>query len=254
MNYTLRPSFSWVSSTHALAMWEEEYVKHADPETWAARKIQRLYQNRKVRAERQDADALEEANEHCGVPASGDSKRLGCDERYRRRKERAEEKLRGLVKTWRERRQRSLAGKGSIQVGSAEASSKSRSETLTTAHEVLVPVLRKDRDSIGAHLLRASGRRLKDCEVTRAVRKIGRQISRTEADMIPHVHRLVTLNWIEDLDDVHLISDRQWEAWNIPEKVVVQLKSEAYEALEERLSGNIGKLSVRVSEAMCGWF
>merc|ERR1712129_205261 len=76
------------------------------------------------------------------------------------------------------------------------------------------------------HLAVASKGRLLECETTDLLVKLGSEMGRQRDEMAPHIHRLVTLNWLEDIDDLLLVEDRHWTDWDLPERLVLQIKAE----------------------------
>jgi hypothetical protein len=262
VNYTLRPTVSWILPTTKAMDWvNDSYLREKDPELWAALKIQHRFRRRKLLRQR-EAEAKERKNDEVLYDGeSGDIKRASEEQRYQVRKKRAEAKLRMLIPRWRERRQRRLRDGGTgiseSKFGFGDIASMVMTEAQDAArakHEELFSAPDCGKGTIACHLLKASRATLKNCEVTRALKKISRELGKTEIDVIPVIHRLVTLNWIEDLDDLDVVADRHWDAWKIPEKIVVQLKSMALEQTEDKVSGGFKDFTDRVKASVCGWF
>ncbi|CAK0855064.1 unnamed protein product [Prorocentrum cordatum] len=85
---------------------------------------------------------------------------------------------------------------------------------------------------IEASLARLHKGRPKHCPVAELMYRLGRELKREEHEITPLVHRLVTLNWLEDVRDLELAEDRHWERWGFPEKLVVLIKAELLELSE----------------------
>lgn len=79
-------------------------------------------------------------------------------------------------------------------------------------------------------LLRHSAGHARDCEVTRLLHRVfGVAKQGVEGTNEVYLHRLVTQNWIEEIEDLNLVEDKHYEDWNFPEKIVVVLKQELAE-------------------------
>merc|ERR1719243_286705 len=96
-----------------------------------------------------------------------------------------------------------------------------------------------------AALMRESGP-AKECEVAHLLEDIGRELTRTagtgdpsdfgDLDVHRLVRRIVVCNWIEDIEDIHLVDDWHWKEWEIPEKVASRLRKTAQEQAEAKLA------------------
>lgn len=86
---------------------------------------------------------------------------------------------------------------------------------------------------IEAALARLHKGRPKRCPVTELMYRLGSELKREDHEITPLVHRLVTLNWLEEVRDLELAEDRHWERWGFPEKLVVLIKAELLERSEE---------------------
>jgi len=79
-------------------------------------------------------------------------------------------------------------------------------------------------------LLRHSAGHARDCEVSRLLHRVfGVAKQGAEGTNEVYLHRLVTQNWIEEIEDLNLVEDKHYEDWNFPEKIVVVLKQELAE-------------------------
>merc|ERR1719474_1969641 len=79
-----------------------------------------------------------------------------------------------------------------------------------------------------------------DCEVTRLVRDLCRQLNRSDQEVLPHLHRIVTLNWIESLDDLDLVSEDHWADWEVPEKLVISIKAAVSARRQDMMKASLG--------------
>jgi len=86
-----------------------------------------------------------------------------------------------------------------------------------------------------------SGGKLRDCPISQLLQRLGKELGRREEEILPHAHRLVTLNWLEDIPDLDLVEERHWDAWGTPEKLVVELKATVRAQQEQQLQYNVAK-------------
>mmetsp|Transcript_111305 Transcript_111305/g.346978 ORF Transcript_111305/g.346978 Transcript_111305/m.346978 type:complete len:330 (+) Transcript_111305:31-1020(+) len=233
MNYRVRPALAtWFSMTRLLGRRSDgEEERELDPEAWAAKKLQRWYRARRARR----LWEMSRLNEVMGDwLEKEDFSRPSEEEIQARRERRALAKLRGFVRRWHERRQQRLAlGEAAspprLSTGAAVAELLAESglaDALGGADQQPMADL-LDPSAVPAQLLRISAGQLKDCNVMHLVRRIAQEAGHTEAEVKPCAHRLVTLNWLEDIADLDLVEDRHWEAWAVPEKVVIECKAAA---------------------------
>lgn len=93
----------------------------------------------------------------------------------------------------------------------------------------------------------------KSCPVTELLYRLGRELKRHDNEITPLIHRLVTVNWLEQIADLNLAQDRHWEAWGFPEKLVVMIKAEVreqqedlfyrqWENVQERVASNVASM------------
>mmetsp|Transcript_29410 Transcript_29410/g.91678 ORF Transcript_29410/g.91678 Transcript_29410/m.91678 type:complete len:248 (-) Transcript_29410:46-789(-) len=234
MNYSLRPALaSWYSAGEMLVRGLGDEERRADPETWAAKKVQHWFRARRARRQFEMATTSE-------VMASWlDREDFGLvseEEAEERRRQRAIDKLRLFVRRWRQRREKRLAD------GRAPPK---RLTTGNAAAEILAGMDQHpmedlmDPTAIPAQLLRISSGRLKECRVMSLVRRIAREARHTDKEVKPFAHRLVTLNWLEDIADLDLVQDRHWEAWAVPEKVVIEVKAAVRGYMDDRFQSGM---------------
>lgn len=236
VNYSLRPTIDHYMSGPIASNIEwlrDDAEKRNNPDVWAAKRMQRWYRRRKRRRlQEKDSQlmtlALMEAND------SSEFSRLDDKENYRRRRERAMVKIRIAVRAWvtrlREKKRRGQATSSKGRGKGKDDGAKQNSQSADTGCPGLAVLL-----------LRHSEGKAKDCEVRRLLLKVFQVVKHGEEDKnLIFLHRLVTQNWIEEMDDLELIEDKHYEEWQFPEKVVVLLKQELREHREKN-GLNIGE-------------
>lgn len=87
---------------------------------------------------------------------------------------------------------------------------------------------------LAASLVRMGDGKVKDCDVSTLLFGICQSLKLDNEELLPYFHKLVTQNWIEKIDDLDLVEDRHWEAWQFPEKIVILLRQELLEQQESR--------------------
>lgn len=235
INYTVRPAVSSTAPFAYFSKLKDDELREKNPEEWAARRLQGRWRTRKMFKARQ-ADAL------ASVLSSKDFGRKSEEQMHEVRRKRAEDKLRRLVRLWRARR---AFNKGREVLKKAKALDKE-------AADVLAMVGASGEDGVASSLVGGSvelhivqawldkGGKLKDCEVSRLLRQIGNELEREPDDITPHIHRLVTINWLEDVEDLELVEDRHWTQWDMPEQLVVRIKSVLLEKTEGSIYASVG--------------
>lgn len=249
VNYTVRPNLErWTGLSSSIEALRMDAEKRRQPDVWAAKRLQRSFRRRQAKKNRErDECLLQEAlNE---VHEKGDICRLSEKASEARRRRRAEEKIARAVRVWVERlratkraQQKGSRGKGKGAESSREVSSLSSGSkgglNLTLGNPSLSKPFSDGRASVtsasgqsdlAAALVRLSRGEVRRCPVEGLVRQVGRIMHREERDMMPYLHRLVTQNWLEELEDLDLVEDHHWEAWEMPEKFVILMKQELAE-------------------------
>jgi len=233
-NYDMRPTLSgWFSPTAAIDQMLDGAMRRQNPTEWAANVFQRFRRN-KVRKREKDApnealDALVQS-----WIETGDNFKRSEEEAYERRRKRAEEKLCGFVKMWRERK----AGipkpqSRRLPVGLVSAIS-------ATGQDGAIPGgLSGTSGGLAALISRRGSGKLRKCPVSELLSSIATQIGRSDQDVAPHVHRLVMLNWLEEVADLDLVEDRHWEEWETPEKLVIEIKAAVRAHMEEHFQTSV---------------
>jgi hypothetical protein len=107
---------------------------------------------------------------------------------------------------------------------------------------------------IEAALARLHKGRPKHCPVTELMYKLGRELKREDHEITPLVHRLVTLNWLEEVRDLELAEDRHWERWGFPEKLVVLIKAELLERSEDNFFKGWENVTSSVTNGLTSMF
>jgi len=240
-NYEIRPGLSWLAGgTGFLQKLRDDAEKRRHPQVYAAKVIQQWW--RRCRAERLLADtegAVEEwlCKDDFAVPGERQARE--------RRLRRAQEKLRRFVRRWRKARQekRSKSGGGTASRAASRAAARASRQNDISPFEVTRKEgeLKDDPGSIAVALWRLNNGVLKDCEVTRLLWRIGAAVHRSQEEMEPYAHRLVTLNWLENISDLDLIEEQNWEDWAFPEKIVVLIKLELQEQADETMFQGINQ-------------
>eukprot|EP00931_Biecheleriopsis_adriatica_P083716 TRINITY_DN57381_c0_g1_i1.p1 TRINITY_DN57381_c0_g1~~TRINITY_DN57381_c0_g1_i1.p1 ORF type:complete len:311 (+),score=75.76 TRINITY_DN57381_c0_g1_i1:65-997(+) len=227
INYTVRPALQSVSNyspTNVILGLSDSALKRQQPRTWAARKLQRWFRNRQARRARKP---LVTDQEVLSWVEDGEflSKKDPAKEQERREK-RAKEALAKGVARWRERKAREKREGRPARV---------LKDTLPT-DPFLLQIVKNNPETIPAQLAKRAAAKPLACEVTELFVEFGKTLNQTEDEMRPYIHRLVTINWLEQKEDLRLIEDRHWELWAIPEKLVVLAKEQA--ALNPKKTNN----------------
>mmetsp|Transcript_37523 Transcript_37523/g.79589 ORF Transcript_37523/g.79589 Transcript_37523/m.79589 type:complete len:389 (+) Transcript_37523:146-1312(+) len=241
VNYTLRPALSRSAPAVAINYFKSSVHRHNDPEDWAVRKLQSAWRCRVAKRQVQQDKVLELLDRR-------DCKLLSPEKAEKVREERAKEKLRRVVRRWRARRATRLAQAGGPNAGSTlpgNRGSKTSHDIKATAQDP-VTQLTASLGAVGPnlifdHCVQVSQGKIKECETSEFVRKIGDELARESPEMAPVIHRLVTINWLEEIDDLELVQDRHWTEWQIPERVVLKIKSKLLERTEGQVSEWIGR-------------
>eukprot|EP00927_Polykrikos_kofoidii_P004683 TRINITY_DN11854_c0_g2_i1.p1 TRINITY_DN11854_c0_g2~~TRINITY_DN11854_c0_g2_i1.p1 ORF type:complete len:438 (-),score=79.82 TRINITY_DN11854_c0_g2_i1:189-1502(-) len=224
INYGLRPAMARMQS-NAVNLLQ----KNAKPEEWAVLKLQRAYRRKKARlaAEEKEAERLAQAEEEKKLLEDllddDDFQKLDDDAAFELRKKRAIELIRSAVRGWKDRRRLKLEGKVPARLGDAFSNTVKAAKaqwSLTRMPDVTEPV--------------------KDCEVSTLLREIGvEQLGLPEDDVTSYAHRIVTLNWIEEAEDLDFIEPRHWQTWKVPPALANKVRERRRSALT-RLLGAIG--------------
>lgn len=261
VNYTARP---WVqrSAPYLLTRaFKDNVQRRVDPEEWAALRLQGAWRCRKLRQQKAQDEVLVAFDME-------DFATQTEEEKYRIRRERAEARIKRFVRRWRYNRLK----KGSSKVPShptgsaAGARVAARRQTalaaaLQVADQAVAAAAASDPEvevfgySISKHLAQASQGKMRNCEVTELLVKLGKNMGKSKEEMAPHIHRLVTLNWLEDIDDLRLIEEHHWADWEMPERLVIAIKADLLERREARVSegvGNFGRGIVDFVARLCG--
>jgi len=222
VNYTIRPAVQSFTPSVSFTKLRDDAEKRRHPKTWAARRLQRWFRNRqKQRARRElvtDDQVLSWVEDgDFFKPDAGKSKEL--------REKRAKESLKKGVARWRERKAREKA-----------EGIRGPQTRPPPADPFLAKIAATSPNTIPALLAQRAATRPRECEVSQLFSEFGKSLNQSEDEMRPYVHRLVTINWLEDKEDLALVEDRHWEAWAIPEKLVVLAKREAEKTSRPRKS------------------
>lgn len=233
LNYSFRPTVDQYVKGPVWSTMEylrKDAEKRRDPEAWAKKVLEgwvrRLKQRRRQEYEqRLLAEALMESN------SKEDFCRLSEKDHENRRRKRAYARIGAAVKVWREKRKAQKGrGKGSERTSLVKQDPRKGSGGHSTADQREHAVARPS--GLGCLLVRHSEGKPKDCEVSRLLLATLQAAHHADQDCQDYVHRLVTMNWIEQLEDLELVEDRHWESWAFPEKIVILLKQELREHQE----------------------
>eukprot|EP00930_Biecheleria_cincta_P040617 TRINITY_DN27822_c0_g1_i1.p1 TRINITY_DN27822_c0_g1~~TRINITY_DN27822_c0_g1_i1.p1 ORF type:complete len:316 (+),score=71.30 TRINITY_DN27822_c0_g1_i1:73-1020(+) len=214
INYNVRPVMAMVANP-VINTLQEVSEKQRYPQSWAARRIQRNFRARQARKLRKplvtDEQVMSWVEEgEFFKPSEKQSQEL--------REKRAKEIIRGGVKMWKERKERERA-----------AGKKISTKKELPKDQFLASLIKSNPGSIPALLASRAGPEPIRCPVTEMFEDLGPEVTLTAEDLRPVMHRLVTINWIEEVEDLSLVEDRHWEAWNVPEKVAQLVKEKASE-------------------------
>ncbi|CAE7168346.1 for [Symbiodinium pilosum] len=216
VNYTLRPAVQGFTPSISFTKLRDDAEKRRHPKTWAARRLQRWFRNRQRQRARRplvtDDQVLSWVEDgDFFKPDSGKSKEM--------REKRAKESLKKGVARWRERKLREKAQ--GIRGPQARP---------PPADPFLAKIAATSPNTIPAFLAQRAAAQPRKCEVSELFSEFGKTLNQSDEELRPYVHRLVTINWLEEKEDLMLVEDRHWEAWAIPEKLVVLAKKEAEKA------------------------
>jgi len=211
LNYTIRPFIATSGPARFVSWASERYEKHQDVEVWAARKLQRKWRCRQ---------ALKRLEEHKSKKSEQIAKAMTLQLTKEQKEDKARAMLSALVPKWRERQDRKLkkTANGARKAASVDAKvlTGTSIKGLTSSGELL-------QNNIAAEFV-IYGSIVPDCEVTRLVKKIVGCVGQDKNDSVLYIHRLVTLNWLEDLDDLQNVDDETWVRWEIPYAMVQEIK------------------------------
>jgi len=227
-NYDMRPTLSgWFSPAAALDQMIDGAMRRQNPKEWAAKVFQRFRKNKLAKRQRSNPNEGLNALVQTWLE-EGDNKTLSEEKKDERRRKRAEEQLRGFVKMWREQRERKR--KAGIPTThprrlAGNEPGASSSSVAGTAGGLAALITRRGK--------------LPQCPVAQLLLSIAKQIGRSEEDVEPHVRRLVTLNWLEEVADLDLVEERHWEEWEIPEKLVIEIKAAVRAHLDNEFQTNV---------------
>jgi len=209
INYTILPAIQSGPAMKAYNWAWDQIDKSMNSEDWAARKLQGWWRCRK--AETLGFDLAEIHTEGGGyMTLAGRIKAVQENE--------AKGKMSVMVPFWRNKKKRSHASVSKKY--EEEGDSLSILGIKATASTSLG---RWMQDQI-ARDWRAHQDEPVDCEVKTLIEDIVEEIAPEGANPTPHIHRLVTLNWIEQIPDLIPISDHFWDQWELPHGLVAELK------------------------------
>eukprot|EP00435_Cladocopium_sp_Y103_P019474 s3_g4.t1 len=214
MNYTLRPAMqSYLTPSITFSKLRDDAEKRRQPQTWAAKRLQRWFRHRQQQRARKPVITEDQVlswleDDDFRTPDAGKSQDI--------REKRAMESLKKGVVRWRARKAREKA----------EGLNGPQKKPLP-ADPFLAKIVETSPNTIPAFLAQRAAATPRDCEVYQLFIQFGNSLHQSEEEMRPYVHRLVTINWIEEKEDLSLVEDRHWDAWAIPEKLVVLAKLEA---------------------------
>jgi hypothetical protein len=219
VNYSFRPALNQyltgpIGSTFELL--RDQALKKKDPETWAVKRLQRFFR-RRMREKSKQRDELLMSKALRGYDTRGDFRRLKDEDNEARRRNRAEARIRRVVRAWVERRRaqkKTSRADGFEPRGSVKGGSMDSIEA---------------GNGLAASFVRMSGGKVKDCDVSKLLFGVCRKLKLEDEEVLNYFHKLITQNWIEDIDDLDLVDDQHWEAWRFPEKIVILLKQELRE-------------------------
>lgn len=249
INYTLRPTVAAYGPAAAVSFMKDKFNRHSNPEEWAARKLQGYFRCRQARRARLKDEALDKLEPM-------EYKRLSPEQSFELRKSRAEAKLRKLVHRWRHNRAVRLAKLGP---GGEHMRRSQRRVSHNVKLTAAVPVIQltANAGAVGAnlifdHCVAVSKGRIKDCEVTEMIRSIADELGRTREELDGLIHRLVTMNWLEAVDDLEFVADRHWTSWEVPEKVAQVIKQKLLERTTDHVNKYFGGMWQSVASFICG--
>jgi len=213
MNYTLRPAMqSYLTPSISFSKLRDDAEKRRQPQTWAAKRLQRWFRHRQQQRARKPVITEDQVlswveDEDFFKPDAGKSQEM--------REKRAMQSLKKGVARWRARKTREKTeGVSGIQ-------------RAAPTDPFLAKIVEMSPNTIPAFLAQRAAAVPRDCEVYQLFIQFGNSLNQSEEEMRPYVHRLVTINWLEEKEDLALVEDRHWDAWAIPEKLVVLAKLEA---------------------------
>jgi len=254
INYTARP---WLHGSAAFRMarhLSDGVQRRQDPQEWAAMRLQGAWRCRKRRRQKLQDEVLEAFDpEDFTVPSE--------QEKLLIRTQRAEERIRRMVRRWKYRKAEqgaslSPAADSADAPPSAAAAATAAVDAAAAAEQILPTGNDAELVSgfhLAKHLAVASSRRLQpgelpECETTELILKLAQDMGRQKEDMAAHVHRLVTLNWLEDVEDLRLVEDHHWTEWDMPERMVIAIKGELAQRRETGLSSGLSNFGANATD------
>eukprot|EP00929_Paragymnodinium_shiwhaense_P108063 TRINITY_DN74390_c0_g1_i1.p1 TRINITY_DN74390_c0_g1~~TRINITY_DN74390_c0_g1_i1.p1 ORF type:complete len:365 (-),score=81.24 TRINITY_DN74390_c0_g1_i1:256-1350(-) len=215
VNYTLRPSLQLMTAGAMFESLRDDAERRRNPRAWAARKLQQAFRRwKKEKAKREDAEFVQ--NLYSSL-SKNDFCRKSEEEAALLREKRANDKIRRMVRRWQARRRSGDGDSDRLSIFSVYSEWMEEYLTMCPSGTGCLVVPASIRACQGA---------LKECEVTRLLRKFARKLQRPWEEILPYVHRLVTFNWIETCEDLSLIDEHHWNEWEFPEGLVVLIKEE----------------------------
>lgn len=213
VNYTLRPTMqSYLTPSITFSKLRDDAEKRRQPRTWAAKRLQRWFRHRQQQRARKPVITEDQV---LSWVEDGDFFKPDAGKSQETREKRAKESLKKGVARWRARKAREKAeGLSGPQ------------QRAPPADSFLAKIVETSPNTIPAFLAQRAAAKPRDCEVYQLFTEFGNKLNQSEEEMRPYVHRLVTINWIEEKEDLVLVEDRHWDAWAIPEKLVVLAKIE----------------------------
>eukprot|EP00929_Paragymnodinium_shiwhaense_P088854 TRINITY_DN49162_c0_g1_i1.p1 TRINITY_DN49162_c0_g1~~TRINITY_DN49162_c0_g1_i1.p1 ORF type:complete len:401 (-),score=71.68 TRINITY_DN49162_c0_g1_i1:44-1246(-) len=202
VNYTLRPKLAKLQGGTVQFL-----QKKSNPREWAAIKMQNFYRKRQrikaLEAQQEEARLTQPDDDEVAALLGGeDFRRMDADEAHQVRVARAEDKIRRAVRRWKARRERRLRGEDT-------SSAPTRRFSLTLMSAMTPGVLGPP----------------KDCEVADFLMKLGHdELGYNEGEVTGWVRMVVNQHWIEQMDDIDLIDERHWRAWEVPKKFSDKVK------------------------------
>eukprot|EP00913_Durusdinium_trenchii_P020903 g19641.t1 len=201
---------SYLTPSITFSKLRDDAEKRRQPRTWAAKRLQRWFRHRQQQRARKpvitEDQVLSWVEELMFISyhAEGGSQ-------LETREKRAKESLKKGVARWRARKAREKAeGLSGPQ------------QRAPPADSFLAKIVETSPNTIPAFL----AQRAVDCEVYQLFTEFGNKLNQSEEEMRPYVHRLVTINWIEEKEpsllgvsvwvrDTPWMFRRIWSLWRI---------------------------------------
>jgi len=266
INYVIRPALHRLHPSDILNMASNFFAKQWNPEEWAALKVQRWWRRHVAHrietsssssgnggtgssssftsgtsvsssssSESTDPETESDSSSSCSSYSSSsnahthatskskEEEKKAKEERHAQKEKEAKETLSILAVKWRDRKTAEHKRKFASKLGTE----KDMKRVLGLEPNAGTDCGDWLQEQVAAEW-EAYGSVVKKCKVSYLIRKITDEIGPADTDPTPYIHRVVTLNWCEDLHDLAHIDEKTWLSWELPFLLMHELKHAAH--------------------------